>query len=329
MIRSGFGSKGSKSISSTQGGKSSSVDVGGGPDKVIRTLGGSDIKGWYDSTDVRLASLADDSDVTTWFDKGPDQTNMTQGVTSAKPHYIYDGLNGRPVLRADGVSQVLSSSSGGTLEEVGVEKLIEWSATTSAFILFKSQNNEVNQGPFGGKGAGSVPKSRFGLASYQATDPDYIRIEVYGRVPDGGGEVNFNVDNFYIATGSAENSPPDMPSPRTNFLLSYYEWQINAGETGAAAAFTRRSYNKEAISAITPSIADSNFNGDKVDADEVNTMAAKGFDDDYMRLFQNIHTGFMEGDIAFVLFSNRHYNLKERQKILKAIQKRFGNAGIN
>ena len=313
-----------------QGGKSTSVDLAGGPDKVIRTLGGSDIKGWYDSTDVRLASLANDSDVTTWFDKGPDQTNMTQGVTAAKPHYIYDGLNGRPVLRAHGTSQVLSSSSGGTLEENGPEKDIEWSGTTSAFILFKSQNNEVNQGPFGGKGGkGSVPKCRFGLASYQATDPDYIRIEAYGRVADGGGEVNFNVDNFYSATGSAENSPPDMPSPRTNFLLSYFEWQVNSGETDVAAAFTRRSYNKEALSAIAPTIANSQFNGDKVTADEINTMAAKGFEPDSMRIFQNIHTGFMEGDIAFVLFSNRHYNLKERQKILKAIQQRFGNAGIN
>ena len=126
MLRSGFGAKGSKSISSMQGGKSTSVDLAGGPDKVIRTLGGSDIKGWFDATDIRLSEIANNSDVSIWHDKGPDGQNVTQATAGAKPHYIHDGLNGRPVLRSDGTDDVMISTGQ-----------VDWSSVTSVFILFK------------------------------------------------------------------------------------------------------------------------------------------------------------------------------------------------
>ena len=54
MLRSGFGAKGAKSISSMQGGRNTSVDASGGPDKVIRTFGSTDIKGWFDATNTLL-----------------------------------------------------------------------------------------------------------------------------------------------------------------------------------------------------------------------------------------------------------------------------------
>ena len=84
MNTNGLGARGAKSISSTQSGLSLTSDIGGGPDKVIRSLGGSDIRGWYDSTDIRLSAIANDSDVTTWHDKGPDEQDLTQATAGNK-----------------------------------------------------------------------------------------------------------------------------------------------------------------------------------------------------------------------------------------------------
>ncbi len=317
MITSGFGSKSSKSLSSVQGGTSTSSDRAGGPDKVIRSLGGSDIKGWYDATNVLLAGTANDADLTFWFDKGPDQTHLHQSTAAEKPHYIHDGLNGRPVVRGDGSDDVyLTADAGGTAKNV------DWGASCSAFVLVKAANNDNNHGIFGGDSGGSVPKSRFGFGSMQDEDPDRMRVECFGRV-DNGGEVNFQVDNFYNTGGG-------IPTCRNQFVLYYLEYKINAGETGAEDTFTRSAYTKEAVSAVsTSSTGETNEN--KVTSSDANAMAAKGFDTDQMVVFKNIHTamGFLDGDLAFLLFSNRHYSLGERQRISKAIQQIYGFSNIN
>ncbi len=100
MLTSGFGSKSSKSLSSLQGGISTYSDRAGGPDKVIRSLGGSDIKGWYDATNPLLAGTANDADLTFWYDKGPAQTHLHQSTEAEKPHYIHDGLTVALLLEA-------------------------------------------------------------------------------------------------------------------------------------------------------------------------------------------------------------------------------------
>ncbi len=325
MLRSGFGAKGAKSISSMQGGKSTSVDLAGGPDKVIRALGGSDIKGWYDSTDIRLSNTANDADLTFWYDKGPDETHLHQGTAANKPHYIHDGLNGHPVVRGDGSDDVyLTADSGGS------EKEIDWGSSCSAFVLVKTADDNNNHGIFGGDSGGSVPKSRFGFGSKQdqddESDPDQLRAEVFGRVADGGGQTNFNIDNYYDMTGSA-----GMTTCRNQFALYYLEYKINAGESGLDA-FTISGYDKSASTPI-PTTLVGNFPNplNVITTGEATTMEAKGFDTDQMQVFRNIHgsMGFLDGDLAFLLFSNRHYSSSEKEKILKAIQQRFGNSNIN
>ncbi len=308
-----------------QGGRSTSVDLAGGPDKVIRTLGGSDIKGWYDSTDSRLSDTANDADLTFWYDKGPDEAHLYQGTATNKPHYIHDGLNGRPVVRGDGSDDVyLTADSGGSA------KNIDWGSSCSAFVLVKTANDNNNHGIFGGDTGGSVPKSRFGFGSKQdqtdESDPDQLRVEVFGRVADGVGETNFNIDNYYDMTGSA-----GMTTCRNQFTLYYLEYKINAGESGLDA-FTISGYDKSATTPV-PTTLVGNFPNplNVITTGEATTMEAKGFDTDQMQVFRNIHgsMGFLDGDLAFLLFSNRHYSSSEKEKILKAIQQRFGNSNIN
>ena len=318
MNRNGLGSKRAKSISSTQAGKRRVADVG--PDRIIRHFGASDIKGWYDATQPELSGIANDADVTSWFDKGPDQTKLYQATADAKPHYIHSGLNGRPTLRGDGSDDVFRTANASN-----AVANIDWTNTTSVFLLFKATANTTNQGPFGGDqdGGDPNPKCRFGVAAYNSANPDQIRVEVFGTV-----SANFNTDNYYDTTGSAANNPPDMPAAAGQFMLSYYEWQINAGEDGAADAFTMKAFNKNAVSDITRT-SRAGFNESQVNATAANTMATEGFKADQMRVFQNIHNGFLEGDIGFIMFSNRHYTLKERQMISKAIQQIYGYADIN
>jgi len=317
MNRNGLGSKRAKSISSTQAGKRRVADIG--PDRIIRHFGASDIKGWYDATQPEIAGTANDANLTFWYDKGSDQTHLAQATGSNPPKYIHDGLNGRPVVRGKASAPFDVYS---TADAAGTAKNIDWGASCSAFVLVKTANDENNHGIFGGDSGGSLPKSRFGAGSMQDQDPDRLRVECFGRV-DNGGEFNFQVDNFYNAGGG-------MPTCRNQFALYYLEYEINAGETGAEDAFTRSAYTKEAITAISVS-STGETNENKVNSSAATTMAAKGFDTDQMIVFKNIHTamGFLDGDLGFIMFSNRHYTLKERQMISKAIQQIYGYADIN
>ncbi len=314
MNRNGLGSKRAKSISSTQAGKRRVADVG--PDRIIRSFGANDIRGWYDSTQPELSTIDNDADVTTWFDKGSDGQNLTQATADNKPHYIHNGLNGRPVLRSDGSDDIMLTTTG-----------VDWSSTTSTFILYKS-TTEANAGPFGGLNpAGGAPKARFGIAAYNSTDPDRVRTEVLGSgTGDGGG--NFQIDHYFQTTGSASDVPAVMPNVKNEFMLSYYEWQINSGESGADA-FTLKSYNKGAVENIAPTLV-VDGSPTKIATSDANALASAGFNTQQMQVFRNIHSpGYLTGDIALIIFSNRHYSLKERQMISKAIQQIYGYADIN
>ena len=318
MNRNGLGSKRAKSISSTQAGKRRVADIG--PDRIIRHFGASDIKGWYDATQPEIAGTANDTNLDFWYDKGPDQTHLYK-ASSEVPHYIHNGLNGRPIIRGTGATDehYLTADSGGSAKNV------DWGASCSAFILVKTENDDNNQGIFGGDSTGVVPKSRFGCGSLQTGDPDSLRVECYGRVDNSGDPKNFRADRFYDMTGST-----GLPTCRNQFTLYYLEYKINADTATADNAFDRNVYTKEAITAMPLSLTQLEEN-DKVTASDATVMANKGFDSSRMQVFRNIHHSMddLDGEMGFLMFSNRHYSLKERQMISKAIQQIYGYADIN
>ena len=317
MNRNGLGSKRAKSISSTQAGKRRVADVG--PDRIIRHFGASDIKGWYDATQPEIAGTANDTNLDFWYDKGPDQTHLYK-ASGEVPHYIHNGLNGRPIIRGTGATNehYLTADSGGTAKNV------DWSASCSVFVLIKTENDDNNQGIFGGTSTGNVPKSRFGCGSLQTANPDSLRVECFGRV-NNGGEVNFRADNFFDMTGST-----GLPTCRNQFALYYLEYSINTDTANADNAFTRNVYAKEATTFFDISLTQLE-EADKVTAGDATTMASKGFDTAQMQVFRNIHDSMddLDGEMGFLMFSNRHYSLKERQMISKAIQQIYGYADIN
>ena len=187
--------------------------------------------------------------------------------------------------------------------------------------MVKTENDDNNQGIFGGTSAGVIPKSRFGCGSLQTANPDDLRVECFGEVAS----TTFRTDNFYNLTGST-----GLPTCRGQFALYYLEYKINTDTANAENAFTKNAYTKEAISAIGTSSTGQN-DASAVTAANATTMASKGFDTAQMQVFRNIHDSMddLDGDIAFLLFSNRHYSLGERQRISKAIQQIYGFSNIN
>jgi hypothetical protein len=97
MLRSGFGARTAKSLSSTSAGRQTISDWGTGADSVIRAIAGSDLAVWLDADDI--TGVATDGLLSTWTAKegdGPDQN-----VGTKQPNYQPTGLNNRPAVQFD------------------------------------------------------------------------------------------------------------------------------------------------------------------------------------------------------------------------------------
>jgi len=109
MMRSGFGGKTAKSVSSTSIGKQNVVDRSAGGDSLIRAIGGSEVATWLDADDI---SVADGANVTAWTAKegnGPSQNPSTP----RPPDFIIDGINGRPAVNFAATNECLQWAAEG------------------------------------------------------------------------------------------------------------------------------------------------------------------------------------------------------------------------
>tara|TARA_R110000744_G_scaffold190929_2_gene310151 strand:+ start:77 stop:991 length:915 start_codon:yes stop_codon:yes gene_type:complete len=97
MLRSGFGARTAKSVSSTSAGKQSISDHGKGADSVIRAIAGSDLAVWLDADDI--TGVATDGLLSTWTAKAG--TAPAQSTADNQPNYQPAGLNNRPAVQFD------------------------------------------------------------------------------------------------------------------------------------------------------------------------------------------------------------------------------------
>ena len=109
MLRTGFGAKTAKSLSSTGGGKQNIPDRGKGADGVIRAIAGDDMAVWIDADDI--TGLADAAKVTSWTAK--EGTAPAQPTSGKQPTYRMTGFNSRPSVRFDGSTENALSWSAG------------------------------------------------------------------------------------------------------------------------------------------------------------------------------------------------------------------------
>tara|TARA_R110002020_G_scaffold125984_5_gene283607 strand:- start:2788 stop:3639 length:852 start_codon:yes stop_codon:yes gene_type:complete len=114
MLRTGFGAKTAKTVSSTAAGKQNLADRGLGSDGVIRSISGEDLAVWLDASDI--TGLADAAKVTSWTAK--EGIAPAQPSSGKQPTYRVAGFNSRPSVRFDGSTENALSWSAGLVSDV-------------------------------------------------------------------------------------------------------------------------------------------------------------------------------------------------------------------
>ena len=134
MLRTGFGAKTAKAVSSTGGGKQNVADRGSGADGVIRSIAGSDLGAWLDADDI---DVADGAAISAWSAKEGNGTD-TQGTVGKRPTLDVDGLNSRPAVKFDNSNDCLTWGGGNLFASAGATNTVAsvfTSANASAIIL--------------------------------------------------------------------------------------------------------------------------------------------------------------------------------------------------
>lgn len=196
-MKSGFGGRGG-SLSSRSVGRQQIFDRAGGPDSLIRAIGGTDIATWLDADDI---TVADGANVTTWTAKqgnGPSQN----ASTPRPPDYVIDGINGRPAVNFAATNECLQWAAEGLSESdipavtvastnrssvTGTDSGIVFELGTSNYhtvagliMAYSSNGGGVDRRMLIGIGGGGTDSFRFST-SVRAPNINNVMVGVYDR----------------------------------------------------------------------------------------------------------------------------------------------------
>lgn len=123
----------------------------------------SGLKLWFRANTI--VGLGDGEAVQTWRDESGQGNDITQGTGAARPIYKTDILNGRPVVRFDGVDDYLEATSLGDMgSSVTIFVVVKLSsAGDTSQGLIEITNGSVNTGY-------SMPVLGSGLLIFRARD---------------------------------------------------------------------------------------------------------------------------------------------------------------
>jgi len=195
MLRTGFGAKTAKSLSSTGGGKQSVSDSGKGADSVIRAIAGSDIGAWLDADDI---DVADGAAISAWSAKEGNGTD-TQGTSGKRPTLDVDGLNSRPAVKFDNSNDCLTWAGGNLFASAGAANTVasvSTSANANAIILELGDTNYYQKDGL--------------VHGYLSNNPNY------NRFWSGMGEKVGSEDSWVLST---KQGVPNL----NNSLVSVYD----------------------------------------------------------------------------------------------------------
>lgn len=185
------------------------------------------LKAWYDATTL---TGADGSSVSSWLDQSGNEAHMFQGTSAAQPILKTNILNGRPVVRFDGVDDFLNMTAPFDVEPIGTPsqnansfsnngKYYTQVGNSSVLYIYKKVNNvfqklsQPSTMPVGGVGEQAWSSSDEYLVVTQSTSP---RMTIYQRsgdtftvvanpatIPSGTGYgCAFSNNDNYLAIGS-------------------------------------------------------------------------------------------------------------------------------
>jgi hypothetical protein len=102
----------------------------------------SNLAFWVDAADASTLTLDGSNNVEEWRDKSGAARHLTQATTTLRPAYVTGALNGNPVVRIDGIDDVMLSptQTAATWYGSGTQQ-ITWMAIFALVAQNPSQNN--------------------------------------------------------------------------------------------------------------------------------------------------------------------------------------------
>ena len=228
MLRTGFGAKTAKSLSSTGGGKQSVSDRGKGADSVIRAIAGSDIGAWLDADDI---DVADGAAISAWSAKEGNGTD-TQGTSGKRPTLDVDGLNSRPAVKFDNSNDCLTWGGGNLFASAGAANTVasvSTSANVPSIILELGNTNYYQKdGLVHGYLSSSPNNNRFwsGMGEEAGSEDSWTLSTKQGVT---------NINNAFVSVYDRGPAPEDTlisyvsGEPTTNAVEQFSNTTTNAG----------------------------------------------------------------------------------------------------
>ena len=257
MLRTGFGAKTAKSLSSTGGGKQNVSDRGCGADGVIRSIAGSDMAVWLDADDIVAAT---GGLLSTWTAKAG--TAPAQSTSGKQPNYQPAGLNNRPAVQFDSSRKDFLYWVGGGLnasdEPENTVILVSNSAANDEWqVIFELGNPDYwnNNDGLGqwysntnlyyhniGDGADSYEYSTKEICG-TGTDLNNVMISSYNRngatpastvIPSINGFIN---SEPMTTSGTAYNAG-DAPNSKWSSESAHLGARVNGGPSGGTPTYS-------------------------------------------------------------------------------------------
>ena len=228
MLRSGFGGKTAKSISSTSAGKQNLADRGKGADSVIRAIAGSDIGAWLDADDI---DVADGAAISAWLAKEGNGTD-TQGTSGKRPTLDVDGLNSRRAVKFDNSNDCLTWGGGNLFASAMAANTVasvSTSANATAIILELGDTNYYQKdGLAHGYLTVAPTANRFwsGMGEEAGAEDSWVLSTKQGVT---------NINNAFVSVYDRGTAPEDTlisyvsGEPTTNALEQFSNTTTNAG----------------------------------------------------------------------------------------------------
>ena len=236
MLRSGFGARTAKALSSTIGaGKQNIADRSVGADAVVRAIGGEDIATWLDAESIVIFH-GDGEAISSWTAKVGNST-ATQSTSGKRPTLDVDGFNGRPAVKFDNSNDVLHWAAGGLIDaNIPANTLIAVNTTANdggnamLFEMGTAYQNDDNLAQYyngvnkfvSGMGAASGTDEDEGTSTSTCPDILNVCISTFDRTP------NPNVIETYI-----NSEPCTITGAEEGNSGATTDWENNPAYLGA------------------------------------------------------------------------------------------------
>lgn len=187
---------------------------------------------WLDAADASTVTLDGSNNVSQWNDKSGNARHLTQGTALNRPSYVTGVLNGLPVVRPDGINDVLQSAA---------QTAATWYGSGTQQITWIYLVAYINTG-------------RWSLQLAETLGGNTNRM-ILDRQPSGVGNLDFQFTAG--STGGQITTAPYL-SPITAWAIETVRW-TNGGTPTLRRTTTAATNTYSAGSTLTGTMADNQY----------------------------------------------------------------------